>query len=529
MASGVVTADFEQIELAARAEDGSWIPVAIEDAGFEAGSDASGGWRRAGTSKNVAITRPGERAPEGRQFLRMSPPTSAAPTAASTQLSTSELFDSPPRTGAHVDVDLGLGLRARVSLALTEGEAVEDAKGSNALSKLRAALSSVPASGDQPDLDTRLADVVVAWNVFRHFYPYRTEARVEWDARLRPQLELAYDATTREAHRDALRLLVADLRDGHGSVVDPRGGGNRGALPVQFGVIEKQLVVTATAAPANAPVGAVVSSVDGVPATKRLADAIRLASGSTQWKETRALQEINSCSAGSAVKLVIDTGAGPNPTSLTCDAKQPPPEKRPAPVTELMSGIWYVDLTRARMPEVTPILDKLAGATGVVFDVRGYPTDAGAQILPHLLGTSEADRWMHVNKIVGPFGESAGWQSMGWNITPQSPRVGGKIVFLTDGRAISYAESVMGYIADRKLGTIVGSATAGANGNVVVFVLPGGFRLGFTGMRVTGHDGQAPHHLVGIKPDIPITPTIAGLRAGRDEVLDRALSAIRGQ
>ena len=58
----------------------------------------------------------------------------------------------------------------------------------------------------------------------------------------------------------------------------------------------------------------------------------------------------------------------------------------------------------------------------------------------------------------------------------------------------------------------------------MVVRLPGGFRLGFTGMRVTGHDGQEPHHLVGIKPDIPIAPTIAGLRAGRDEVLDRALS-----
>ena len=529
MAFGVVTADFERIELAVRAEDGSWTPIAIEDAGFEAGSDASGGWRRAGTSMNVEITRPVERAPEGRQFLRMAPRSSPAPTAASSQQSNTELFESPPRTGAHVDVDLGMGLKARVAMTLTESEAVDDAKGSNSLVKLRAALSSVPGAGDQPDLDTRMADVVVAWNVFRHFYPYWTEAGVDWNARLRPQLELAYDATTREAHRDALRLLVADLRDGHGSVVDPRGGGNRGALPVQFGVIEDQLVVTATAAPENAPVGAVVSSVDGVPATKRLADAIRLASGSTQWKQARALQEIDSCSAGAAVKLVIDTGAGPRPTSLACDAKQPPPEKRPAPVTELTSGVWYVDLTRARMPQVTPILDKLAGATGVVFDVRGYPTDAGAQILPHLLATSEADRWMHVNKIVGPFGESAGWQSVGWNITPQSPRVGGKIVFLTDGRAISYAESVMGYIADRKLGTIVGSATAGANGNVVVFALPGGFRLSFTGMRVTGHDGQAPHHLVGIKPDIPIAPTIVGLRAGRDEVLDRALSEIRGQ
>ena len=82
----------------------------------------------------------------------------------------------------------------------------------------------------------------------------------------------------------------------------------------------------------------------------------------------------------------------------------------------------------------------------------------------------------------------------------------------------------MGYIADRKLATIVGSPTAGANGNVVAFTVPGGFRIAFTGMRVTGHDGQAQHHLVGITPDVPLEPTIAGVRAGRDEVLKRALA-----
>ena len=51
-------------------------------------------------------------------------------------------------------------------------------------------------------------------------------------------------------------------------------------------------------------------------------------------------------------------------------------------------------------------------------------------------------------------------------------------MFLTDGGAISYAESVMGYVADRKLG-IVGSPTAGTNGNVATFVTPG--EVNFTG------------------------------------------------
>ena len=471
------------------------------------------------------MTRPTERAPEGRQFLRMSPMSSPA----SGGPSLNELFDSLPRAGAHVDIDLGRGLKARVPMALSETQAVEDVTRSSALAALRAAVAGVAESGDPPDLDTRIADVVVAWSVFRHFYPYWPESGVDWDGRLRSQLALAYNATTRAAHRDALRLLVADARDGHGAVVDARSSEGRAALPVRLGVIEGRLVVTATGAPAEAPIGAVVSTIDGVPAAQRLAEAMRLASGTTQWKQTRALQEVATCPIGAVVKLTIDAGAGPTASSLPCEAKQVPAEKRPEMVTEVTSGIWYVDLTRARMAQITPVLDKLAVATGVVFDVRGYPTDAGAQILPHLIGTSDTDRWMHLNKIIGPNGESAGWESAGWNLKPQSPQVGGKIVFLTDGRAISYAESVLGYVADRKLGTIVGDATAGANGNVAAFGVPGGFRILFTGMRVTGHDGHTPHHLVGVKPDVPVAPTLAGLRKGRDEVLDRAVALIRGQ
>src|SRR5262249_1465817 len=124
-------------------------------------------------------------------------------------------------------------------------------------------------------------------------------------------------------------------------------------------------------------------------------------------------------------------------------------------------------------------------------------------------------------------GRMAGWQSVGWNLTPATPRLAGTIVFLTDGRAISYAESVMGYIAGRHLATIVGSSTAGTNGNIAMFRVPGDFTIVFTGMRVTGHDGLAVHHLVGVKPDVTAFPTLDGIRAGRDEVLDRALSLMR--
>jgi hypothetical protein len=85
----------------------------------------------------------------------------------------------------------------------------------------------------------------------------------------------------------------------------------------------------------------------------------------------------------------------------------------------------------------------------------------------------------------------------------------------------------MGYVGDFKLGTIIGGTTAATNGNVAMFTVPSGFRIGFTGMRVTRHDGASQYHMVGVPPDIPLAPTIAGLRAGKDELLTRALSVIR--
>jgi C-terminal processing protease CtpA/Prc len=41
-------------------------------------------------------------------------------------------------------------------------------------------------------------------------------------------------------------------------------------------------------------------------------------------------------------------------------------------------------------------------------------------------------------------------------------------------------------------------------------------------MRVTKRDGS-PHHGVGIRPTVPVAPTLRGVKEGRDEVLERAL------
>ena len=507
LATGVTLANFDALELSVRTDGGDWQPVTIKDAGFEAAADSSG-WLRVGSAAAQVWRLSDSSTPEGRQFAQLGPP--------EVSISNDELFDAPPAAGGHVDIDLGEGLHARVALTLTDAQA-----------KLGAPTRLSASSHDE--VDARLADIVIAWNFYRHFYPYFPEAAVNWDTRLVPQLEAAYEATTRRAEGDALRRLVADARDGHGRVNDTRLREIGGTLPVQLGIVESRVAVVASRAPAEVPVGALVSTIGGSPALDRIAAAAQLASGTTQWKEFSALQEtsISACADGNMVALTIDSGSGPRGVTVPCARAQRPEETRPQPVAEITPGVWYVDLTRARTTDLTPVIQTLSRASAVVFDVRGYPTEAGKWILPHLLGAGETDRWMHVAKITGPFGQSAGWQDFGWDLKPAAPKITGKIVFMTDARAISYAESVMGYVSALKLGTIVGGKTAGTNGNIATFSVPSGFTLVFTGMRVTGHDGRSPYHLVGVTPDILATPTIAGLRTGRDDVLERALSLVR--
>ena len=70
--------------------------------------------------------------------------------------------------------------------------------------------------------------------------------------------------------------------------------------------------------------------------------------------------------------------------------------------------------------------------------------------------------------------------------------------------------------------TFIGTPTTGANGDVTRTSMPGGITVTFSGHDVRHADGRQLQR-VGIQPDIRVEPTIAGLVAGKDEVLEAAI------
>ena len=68
---------------------------------------------------------------------------------------------------------------------------------------------------------------------------------------------------------------------------------------------------------------------------------------------------------------------------------------------------------------------------------------------------------------------------------------------------------------------IMGSQTAGADGNISYVSFPGGFSSPFSGIGVFYPDGTETQG-IGIVPDIVIRPTQKGITEGKDEVLEKA-------
>lgn len=93
-----------------------------------------------------------------------------------------------------------------------------------------------------------------------------------------------------------------------------------------------------------------------------------------------------------------------------------------------------------------------------------------------------------------------------------------KFVVLTNGSAQSAAESYTSQFKRTCNAIIIGTPTAGANSFFTNYFIPGDLRLWLSGM---------PIERSGIQPDIIVRPTIKGLQAGKDEVLERAIKYLK--
>jgi C-terminal processing protease CtpA/Prc len=509
----------DDFKLAARPPGGAWTPVSLENAGFESGTVGEAPSRWAANTPGYSFVTQRQEHSEGEQAVRIAnvPVTFEG-----------ALFDARPKIGEVTEVQLRAGLRARVPLALLSknGQTLPppDAAQLDRLRKALAGIDSGKATAAQREV--RLAGVVITWNIFQHFYPYFDVVKTDWDSVLTESLSRAMNDQSAEQFQETLQWMVVQLHDGHGSVYQPALAAGRARLPFLADWIDEKVVIVAVEKDGPLQVGDIVRSIDGTAAEVLLKREEQLRSGSPQWKRVAAFLRLGTGPKGSEARMVVDRVGKTLELHVQRSSSGDLREPRPANFSELRPGILYVDLGTADMKAIDARVEDLAAARGVVFDLRGYPK-GNHDVLRYL--TSEAiqsAQWLVPQTIYPDRQGLVGYERGGrWLLEPKKPRLRGKVVFLTGAGAISYAESVMGIVEHYRLGEIVGQTTAGTNGNMNSFGLPGGFQISWTGMRVLKNDGSQ-HHLVGIRPTVPAQRTLRGVRAGRDEILEKALQVI---
>jgi len=101
----------------------------------------------------------------------------------------------------------------------------------------------------------------------------------------------------------------------------------------------------------------------------------------------------------------------------------------------------------------------------------------------------------------------------------------GKIVVIVNEDTQSAAEYHAMAFQSSPNTIVIGSTTAGADGDISILSLPGGVYSIFSGIGIYYPDGKQTQRK-GIRIDEVVKPTIKGIKEGRDELLERAISII---
>lgn len=396
------------------------------------------------------------------------------------------------------------------------------------------------AEMDGPDLGHRFLAGCRAWGVIRHFYPY-LHLLDDWDGAFRRSLPELAAAEDGEAYVRAILRLMAHVEDGHTQVWDhPALTAVRGEAfpPVRIREIEGRTVVESVQDPAiqDLDVGDEIHAADGQPIDEAIEAQWPLVTASrTPIRRLVAATWSLGGPTDSTVTLTVSGADGVRREVAVPRARiqdpVPEPETEPWRLLEDTGEleVGYVDLTKLQVPQVEPAMAALAGTDAIVFDMRGYPHRTAWSLAPRL-NVNGARKWATFRRPELTY-QSFDTEESGYFFIQRIPDADlepyrGRVVMLIDERAMSQAEHTALAFEQVADAVFVGTPTAGANGDVTSFFLPGGMRIFFTGHDVRHADGRQLQR-VGILPHVEVAPTLAGFRAGRDEVLERALKYLQ--
>ncbi|HEX8349685.1 MAG TPA: S41 family peptidase, partial [Hymenobacter sp.] len=393
-----------------------------------------------------------------------------------------------------------------------------------------------------PDAGLRLLALYRYWNMVAYYFPYRYAIGEDWQQVLPEFIPKLASAGTAEQYRLTLLALIARIHDTHANIYqDQVLNDYYGALyaPARIRFVENQAVVTdyyneELGKASGLQKGDIIEQIDGAPVSavvKRLQPFAPASNEPTQLRNIasylllRGRREQLSLLVrrdGQELSLTVTRYPTNKLNFLLIESGTPDPEANPWKL--LPGNIGYLALGTTKVDKLPEIMQAAESTKGLIIDIRNYPaTDVMYALSSYLLDKSAAFVQFSRPEVTYP-----GLFSVD---SPLYVRPGkgkpyrGKVIILVNEITQSSAEFTTMALRATPNATVIGSTTAGADGNVSQIVLPGNIPTMITGLGIYYPDGRETQR-IGIVPDIEVKPTIQGIKAGRDEVLERAVQLI---
>ncbi|TJZ63325.1 peptidase S41 [Sphingobacterium olei] len=393
-----------------------------------------------------------------------------------------------------------------------------------------------------PDDGFRLLSLFRYWNIINYFFPYRHLTDKNWDTTLREYLPLFVQAKDELAYELAVLQIIAEVNDTHaglGQGADKIATWKGTYYPTfQTRFIEDKLTVTDFYYPelqesTGLAVGDVIHSIDGKKTDDIIAERTPYYPASNKPVQLRNMTYDLLRSNKESIEIEFTSASGLKQTKTlalysseslrTFNWINPKP---PESFKMLDDNIGYITLQTIKDDDIPLIKENFKDAKGIIIDIRNYPSAN----VPFSLGSYFVSSPTAFVKFTGSSVSNPGEFVFrkGVDITPGDKNYAGPVVVIVNEISQSAAEYAAMSLRAGQNTTVIGSTTAGADGNVSTIHLPGGLQTKISGIGIYYPDGKETQR-VGIIPDIEVKPTIEGIRSGKDELLEQAIEFIKRQ
>lgn len=384
-----------------------------------------------------------------------------------------------------------------------------------------------------PDTDYRLLALFKYWNIIQYFNPNRHLMDEDWNVVLKEFIPRFLEAGDEMEYKTAMLALIAKVSDSHANiwvsskVLGTIRGGNR-TTPLNLKFIEDKAVVigfkdAVIAEETGLHIGDVIESIDGRTVEDIVKERLPLTPASNYPTQLREISRYLLNSDSHEIQVTYSRAGGSNDVTLKTYSGISEITDTPEPFQKIGSDITYVDMGVAVVNDVEEGMWEALASKGIIFDIRNYPNSTLYAIGDYLMPepTPFVDFSFTSVKYPGLFTYELG-NDIGFD-NPDYYK--GKVIIIVNEETQSHAEFTAMALRVAPNATVIGSTTSGADGNVSEIWLPGGIFSYLSGIGVYYPDGTETQR-VGIIPDIEVKPTIAGIRNGIDEPLQKAIEII---